>query len=101
MSNTAAVLPETVNEEDARINRITIECNAAKGEIVTIVEHDEQTFRVGDASDNRSDERVTIRSRVFPTYSRTPGDACVALARSMARFALQNVPGVPVTLYGA
>lgn len=87
--------------EMAKVNRVTIHCNAAKGEIVSIVEHDEESFRVGDASDNRSEERVTIRSRTFPTYSRTPGASCVSLARSMARQARSLMPSVPVVLFGA
>lgn len=92
----------SVNESEmARVTRVTILCNANKGEIRSIVEHEEETFRVGDASDNRSDERVTISSRTFPTYSRTPGAACVVLARSMARHALKTLPGVPVQLFGA
>lgn len=105
---TATVSIETTENETtenatemARVNRVTIHCNAAKGEIVSIVEHDEESFRVGDASDNRSEERVTIRSRAFPTYSRTPGASCVSLARSMARQARSLMPSVPVVLFGA
>jgi hypothetical protein len=88
-------------DETASIESVRIECNASKGEIRTIVKHAEQSFRVGDASDNRSEERVTITERCFPTYSRTPGAAAVSLARSMARYTLATLPGVPVALYGA
>lgn len=84
------------------IKNVRIDCNAGKGEIVTFVEHCEaESFRIGDASDNRSEERVTIKSRTFPTYARSPGFAAQQLARHMAQVVLASLPGVPVELYGA
>jgi len=85
----------------ARILSIVISCNAAKGEIRTTVTHDPESFRVGDASENRSEERVTISERTFPTYGRAPGAATVQLARSMMRYTRSTLPSVPVQLYGA
>ncbi len=96
-----SIIINDTNETAARILAVEIHCNAAKGEIRTTVRHDAESFRVGDASDNRSDERVTISERTFPVYAATPGAATVAMARSMHRYTLANVPGVPVQLYGA
>lgn len=100
-NETAASKASETEETGGKILSIHIECNAAKGEILTTVHHEPESYRVGDASENRSDERVTVSQRTFPAYSRTPGAAAVSLARSMARYTRATLPSVPVSLYGA
>jgi len=95
------MITSTDSNTETRFTSIHIECNAIKGEIVTTVKHLPETYRIGDASDNRTDERVTIEQRSFPVYSRTPGAACIALARSMRAEVAARLPSVPVSLYGA
>jgi hypothetical protein len=91
----------STSDTESCITRVSIACNAAKGEIVTTVQHTPETFRIGDASDNRSDERITIQTRQFPVYAATPGVSCQALARSMRAEAMRRLPSVPVELFGA
>lgn len=95
------VISQLDNETTVKILAVEIDCNGAKGEIRTTVRHEPQSYRVGDASDNRSDERVTTSLRSFPAYGRTPGESTLALARSMAIYARAQLPGIPVALYGA
>ena len=95
------MITSTDSNTETRFTSIHIECNALKGEIVTTVKHEAESYRIGDASDNRSDERVTIEQRTFPVYSRTPGACCVAMARSMRSDIVARLPSVPVSLYGA
>lgn len=98
MTNTIANLDSDLS---VRIISVEIDCNALKGEIRTTVKHDPQTMRVGDASENRTDERVTHSLRSFPTYGRSPGAATLQLARFMAEHTRAQLPDVPVRLFGA
>lgn len=76
------------------INSVQIVCNAQRGVIATVVDHEPETSTVGDVCDHRQDEKVTISRRIFKAYARCP----VGTANRMYQDALRACPGVPVSL---
>lgn len=101
MTNTTIAAPIVDSTDGLTVRAVHIDCNSLKGEIVSVIRHDAVSMRVGDASDNRSEERVTTSQRVLKCYGKTPGAATVGLARAVRDYALRTFPGVPVELYGA
>lgn len=101
MNNEAAITTTDSENSGLTILAVHIDCNPLKGEITSVIRHEPVSFRIGDASENRTDERVTIEQRTFKAYGRSPGIATERLAQSMFAMALRTFPGVPVQLYGA
>lgn len=87
----------------ATITSIEITCNAAKHEICTVVHTEPEQVRVNERKRLPNGETVvcesisTVSRRTFPAYVHQAVNA----ARLLAEQTRRELPGIPVTLYGA
>lgn len=87
----------------ANITSIDIICNAAKSEITTVVHTEPEQVRVNERKRLPNGETVVCESiamvsrRAFPAYVHQAVNA----ARLLAAQTRRELPGIPVTLYGA